>query len=42
MNVTFGIMEGISERIRNKQQRYEKIANRALEIVDAMAPELEG
>ena len=42
MNVTFGIMEGISEHIRNKQQRYEKIANRALEIVDAMAPELEG
>ena len=42
MNVTFGIMEGISERIRNKQQRYEKIASRALEIVDAMAPGLEG
>ena len=42
MNVTFGIMEGISGHIRNKQQRYEKIANRALEIVDAMAPELEG
>ncbi len=36
MNVTFGILDGIPERIRNKQQRYERIANRALETVQAM------
>lgn len=33
MNVTFGIMEGLPERIRNKTQRYGRIANRALGIV---------
>ncbi len=33
MNVTFGIMDPLSERIRNKQERYRKIAERALRIV---------
>ena len=33
MNANFGIMEGLSERIRKKQERYNKIALRALEIV---------
>jgi methylenetetrahydrofolate--tRNA-(uracil-5-)-methyltransferase len=33
MNVTFGIMDGLSERIRNKKERYGKIAERALKIV---------
>ena len=42
MNVTFGIMDGISDRIRNKQQRYEKIAQRALEKVDAIRAEIGG
>ncbi len=42
MNITFGIMDGISERIRNKQQRYEKIAQRALEQVDAQKKEIDG
>lgn len=42
MNITFGIMDGISERIRNKQQRYEKIAQRALEQVDALKKEIDG
>ena len=42
MNVTFGIMDGISDRIRNKQQRYEKIARRALEKVDAIRAEIGG
>ena len=41
MNVTFGIMEGWSERVRGgKQARYEKIANRALDIIDAMKTEI--
>lgn len=36
MNVTYGILEGWPQRIRNKQQRYEKIAERALERVAAL------
>ncbi|MEG1884230.1 MAG: FAD-dependent oxidoreductase, partial [Clostridia bacterium] len=33
MNVTFGIMDSYPERIRNKQVRYAKIAERSLKIV---------
>lgn len=33
MNVTFGIMESIPERIRKKALRYAKVAERALEII---------
>ncbi len=33
MNANFGIMEGLSERIRKKQERYNKIALRAIETV---------
>jgi len=33
MNVTFGIMEGLPERIRSKKERYAKIAERSLKIV---------
>ncbi|MDO4572821.1 MAG: methylenetetrahydrofolate--tRNA-(uracil(54)-C(5))-methyltransferase (FADH(2)-oxidizing) TrmFO [Clostridia bacterium] len=33
MNVTFGIMEPLGERIRNKQERCQKLADRALAIV---------
>ena len=33
MNANFGIIEGLNERIRNKQERYNKIALRALEIL---------
>jgi methylenetetrahydrofolate--tRNA-(uracil-5-)-methyltransferase len=36
MNVTFGIMASLKERIRNKRERYEKIAERALERIDNM------
>ena len=42
MNVTFGIIDGIAGRIRSKQQRYEKIAQRALERVEAIRAELDG
>ena len=40
MNVTFGIMESIPERIRKKALRYAKVAERALEIVKEIAPTL--
>ena len=33
MNANFGIIEGLSERIRRKQERYLKIAERSLEII---------
>lgn len=33
MNANFGIIEGLDERIRNKAERYNKIAQRALNIV---------
>ena len=33
MNVTFGIMESLPERIRKKANRYAKVAERALEKV---------
>ncbi len=37
MNVTYGIMEGWPEKVRGgKQARYEKIANRALETIEAL------
>ncbi|MDD4312183.1 MAG: methylenetetrahydrofolate--tRNA-(uracil(54)-C(5))-methyltransferase (FADH(2)-oxidizing) TrmFO, partial [Eubacteriales bacterium] len=40
MNVTFGIMESIPERIRKKALRYAKVAERALEILKEIAPTL--
>ena len=33
MNANFGIIEGLGEKIRNKAERYNKIANRALDIL---------
>ena len=33
MNANFGIIDGLNERIRNKQERYNKIALRALETL---------
>ena len=33
MNANFGIIDGLEERIKKKAERYEKIANRALEIL---------
>ena len=33
MNANFGIIESLDRRIKNKQERYGAIANRALEIV---------
>ena len=36
MNANFGIVEGLSERIRKKQERYAKIAQRALDEVSKL------
>ncbi|MBE5786656.1 MAG: methylenetetrahydrofolate--tRNA-(uracil(54)-C(5))-methyltransferase (FADH(2)-oxidizing) TrmFO [Clostridiales bacterium] len=40
MNVTYGIIDGWPGRIRNKIQRYEKIAERALQKIDELKAEL--
>lgn len=34
MNVTFGIMEGLEKRVRNKQERYTLISERALAAIE--------
>lgn len=34
MNANFGIIEGLNERVRNKSERYNKIAVRALNIIN--------
>ena len=36
MNVTFGIMEGWPERIRSKTERYHKIAERSLSLIEEL------
>ena len=40
MNVTFGIMESLPERIRKKANRYAAVAERALTIMREMQPNL--
>lgn len=39
MNMTFGLLPGWPERIRDKAERYRKISNRALERLDAFVNE---
>ncbi len=41
MNATFGLMDAPPARIRNKQQRYEAIADRALAVVREIAADLD-
>lgn len=36
MNVNFGIMASLDERVKKKRERYDKIAQRALQIIDSM------
>ena len=36
MNVTYGIMDGLDKRIRNKKERYEAISQRALAHIDEL------
>ena len=40
MNANFGIIEGLGEKIRNKAERYNKIAVRALDIIKKQLEEL--
>lgn len=40
MNINFGIIEGIGEHIRNKQERYAAIAGRSLKIIDDIAEKM--
>lgn len=40
MNANFGIIEGLSERVRKKQDRYKKIAERALAVIDEQTREI--
>ncbi len=36
MNVTFGLLEPMNRRISGKRQRYEALANRALDVIEAL------
>jgi methylenetetrahydrofolate--tRNA-(uracil-5-)-methyltransferase len=38
MNINYGIIEGLDERVRGKQERYGKIAARALAVIDGLCP----
>ena len=40
MNANFGIIEGLTEKIRNKAERYNKIALRALDIIKQQTKEM--
>ena len=33
MNINFGIIDSLDERVRNKKERYERISRRALEVL---------
>ena len=41
MNINFGIIASLDVRIRNKQERYTVISQRALEILEGMRPQIE-
>lgn len=41
MNITFGLLDPLNERIRNKAQRYEKISERALSIVQDLSTKMD-
>lgn len=36
MNINFGLLPSLTERIKNKKERYEKISQKALEIINNM------
>lgn len=40
MNISFGLMDGLDERVKSKQLRYEKISQRAIEIIKQKINEL--
>ena len=41
MNITFGLIDSLYKRVRNKMQRYEMISQRALEIVRELAGKID-
>lgn len=41
MNANFGVIDGLNERIRNKQERYNKIALRAIDTLKNQLKEIE-
>ena len=36
MNVSFGLIDGLQEKIRDKAKRYEAVSARALDALDAL------
>ena len=41
MNITFGLIDGLDKRVRNKAQRYELISQRAIDIVRDLSAKLD-
>lgn len=41
MNITFGLIDSLDKRVRNKMQRYEMIAERALAIVRGLSTQID-
>ena len=41
MNINFGIIDSLDERIKSKKERYEKISMRALETLKGIIKEYE-
>ena len=40
MNINFGLIDSLDERVKGKQARYEKISQRALETLEDMLPQV--
>ena len=36
MNANFGLVDSLAQRVRNKKERYEKVAERSLEVIENM------
>ena len=41
MNITFGLIDSLDKRVRNKMQRYEMISERALAIVRELSAKID-
>ena len=41
MNITFGLIDPLDQRVRNKAQRYEMISERAIGIVRDLSEKLD-
>ena len=41
MNITFGLIDGLDKRVRNKAQRYEQISERAIRIVRELSAQID-